>query len=103
MSHARYLHGYSPEEQRRLVLDQLIDETLLAQGAQQAGFSLTDSDLQAAEQQLATALGGTDALANWQARMGYTPELFRQALARSLAAAHSCSPAWARRCRAARS
>ncbi len=66
------------------VLQNLIDETLLAQGAAEAGFVPDDALLQARIAQL-----GVDetALDRWLNENGYTREGFGQAMARAVAAA----------------
>jgi peptidyl-prolyl cis-trans isomerase C len=74
----------SPEE---FVLDDLIDQLLLAQAARQAGFSVSEADLQQKKEQLAAGLGGDSALQDWMASQGYTEEsLSRQLLLSSEAA-----------------
>jgi len=77
----------SAEDAAQDVLDDLIDETLLAQGAAELGFSVDDAMLQSRTNALAESLGGGDALAAWQSEHGYTPEAFARALCRSIAAA----------------
>lgn len=74
-------------EARQRVLDDLVDQILLAQGARQAGFVLADSELQSRLEALAREAGGEAALAEWQAANGYTPESFVRALERAIAAA----------------
>jgi peptidyl-prolyl cis-trans isomerase C len=69
------------------VLNDLIAQVLLAQGAKQAGFTLDDTLLQQRIDKLAGEVGGQDALAKWQTDHGYTPETFRDALRRSIAGA----------------
>lgn len=76
-----------PTQQHDTVLQDLIDETLLAQAAYAAGFSLDDAALQARIDQLAAQIGGADALAKWQSDHGYTDDQFKTALRRSAAAA----------------
>lgn len=68
-------------------LDELIAETLLAQGALAAGFTLDDAALQARRDDLAAKMGGEQALLDWQKAQGYDEESFRRALRRSVAAA----------------
>jgi len=71
----------------KTVLDDLIAQVLLAQGAKQAGFVVDDATLQARIDKLAGEVGGGDALDKWQADHGYTPDSFREALRRQIAAA----------------
>ena len=75
------------EEQRQIVLDDLISQTLLAQTARENGFSLDDVALQERIDDLALQIGGEDALTEWQNQNGYTAESFRIAYRRSLEAA----------------
>jgi peptidyl-prolyl cis-trans isomerase C len=72
----------TPEEKTR-VLQDLIDQELLAQGATEKGFTVDDALVQARIQQL----GGEQALSDWISTNGYTQDGFRKALARSIAAA----------------
>jgi peptidyl-prolyl cis-trans isomerase C len=74
-------------EPRSLILDQLIDESLLAQSAYQSGFEINEVDLDARLTQLADQIGGAQSLQDWQSRYGYTDTSLRQALQRSIAAA----------------
>jgi peptidyl-prolyl cis-trans isomerase C len=73
--------------QQQLVLDELINQTLLAQGAKEAGFIVDDAMLQERLDELATQKGGQVALEQWQTAHGYTPDNFKQALQRQLAVA----------------
>ncbi len=77
----------TPEEQRQMVLDSLINQTLLAQAAYQDGFTLDDAGLQARIDALANEIGGQSALTDWQSANFYTDASFRVSLRRSLAAA----------------
>ncbi len=77
----------TPEEQRRLVLEDLIAATLLAQEAFRQGFTLDEVALDARMAALAEQRGGMPALQEWMSRMGYDETSFRSALRRSLAAA----------------
>jgi peptidyl-prolyl cis-trans isomerase C len=73
------------DEQR--VLNELIDQLLLAQGAAEAGYLADEKAFQERIDELATQLGGEQALSNWMADNGYDEASFRRSLARSLAAA----------------
>jgi peptidyl-prolyl cis-trans isomerase C len=77
----------TPEEQKQLVLDDLIAQTLLAQAAIQAGHAVEDAALQTRIDELSAALGGQDKLADWIIRNGYNDGSFRSALRRSMLAA----------------
>jgi parvulin-like peptidyl-prolyl isomerase len=74
-------------EDRQFVLDNLVDELLLDQGAKEAGFALDDAGLQARIDGLSNELGGPEALSTWLTAQGYSEEDFRQDLAGSIAAA----------------
>jgi parvulin-like peptidyl-prolyl isomerase len=69
------------------VLNDLIDATLLAQGATVNGFTMDDAALQARIDTLAAQAGGADALTAWETAHGYTEADFRSALRRQVAAA----------------
>ena len=75
------------EDASKTVLEDLIVQTLLAQGAKEAGFELSDSALQSKIDALTTQLGGTDKLTSWETRHGYNQDTFRAGLKRSAEAA----------------
>jgi peptidyl-prolyl cis-trans isomerase C len=75
------------EQASQTVLDDLINQTLLAQAAYAAGFKVEEADLQARIASLESQIGGPEKLLAWQIAHGYTPEAFQAALKRSLAAA----------------
>lgn len=77
----------SLEQASQTVLDDLLNQALLAQGAQAAGFKIDEAALQARIDSLTAQTGGAEKLAAWQAAHGYTAETFKTALARALAAA----------------
>lgn len=70
-----------------VVLDDLIAQILLAQSAREAGFEITEADLEARTEALASELGGAEPLAAWQAEHGYTAESFQNSLKRAAEAA----------------
>lgn len=70
-----------------IVLNELIDQTLLAQAASENGFIVDDTLLQTRIDALESQLGTAQALADWQALNGYTEETFNVALRRSIGAA----------------
>lgn len=74
-------------EERQRVLDDLIDQALLAQDAIMQGFDASEAALQERMAQLSAQLGGAAALAAWQAAHGFDDETFARALRRSMAAA----------------
>ena len=77
----------SEEDANKTVLEDLIAQTLLAQGARQAGFNLTEADLQSRMDALANQLGGAQALSKWESDHGYDDASFRAALKRSIESA----------------
>jgi peptidyl-prolyl cis-trans isomerase C len=70
-----------------VVLNELIDQTLLAQAAAENGYSVDDTLLRSRISSLEDQLGGAQALADWQAANGYTDEDFKRSLKRSISAA----------------
>jgi len=72
---------------RQRVLDELIDQALLAQGAAEQGFRVDEALLQERLQRLGDQLGGQAALDAWIGAHGYDSQGFRSALERSIAAA----------------
>ena len=77
----------SDADAARIVLDDLVSQVLLAQGARAAGLSITEAGLQSRIDALTVSLGGADKLSAWQSAHGYTDESFRAALKRSAEAA----------------
>jgi hypothetical protein len=76
----------APEEKQR-VLQDLIDQVLLSQGAAGEGFMVDESLLEERMAALAEQAGGAQALADWMQANSYDEKSFRQALRRSIAAA----------------
>ncbi len=77
----------SPEQASQNVLDELIDSTLLAQGAAASGLIVDEATVQARMDNLAAQVGGAQALSAWESGHGYTEAEFRSALQREIAAA----------------
>jgi len=77
----------SPENQSRDVLQDLIDQVLLAQAAQEGGYTVSEAEFQTRLDQLVVQSGGAEALSQWQVSQSYTPESFSRALRRAMAAA----------------
>jgi len=75
------------EEAGKIVLEDLIAQVLLAQGARDAGFDLTEADLQSKMDALASQVGGAEALAQWETDHGYDHASFRIAFKRGAEAA----------------
>ncbi len=76
----------APEDKQR-VLDDLIDQALLAQAAQEKGFTVDEAMLQQRIKQLASESGGDQVLQTWLTTYKYDEQSFHQALARSIGAA----------------
>ena len=74
-------------EDRQLVIDDLIDQALLAQAAIENGFTMNESELQQEIDQLSENMGGKETLRDWMATYGFSEEDFQRALSRSKAAA----------------
>ena len=70
-----------------IVLNELIDQTVLAQAAAENGYIVDDTLLQARIDALVNQLGGAQALEAWLANHGYHEQDFRIALKRSIGAA----------------
>jgi len=75
------------EEATQRVIDDLIGQVLLEQGAESAGFVVDDAMLQTRIDNLVAQIGGMQALTDWEAEHGYTDESLRQSLRRQIAAA----------------
>ena len=75
------------EQANQTVLDDLIDQLLLKQGAEASGFSVDDALLQTRIDTLAGQIGGMEALSKWEQDHGYSDESLRVALRRQIAAA----------------
>jgi peptidyl-prolyl cis-trans isomerase C len=75
------------EDAAKAVLDDMIAQFLLAQGARAANLSITESDLTSRVDALAASLGGADKLSAWESAHGYDEASFRVALKRAAEAA----------------
>ena len=87
---ARYQQAVGTElatQDVQRVLDELIDQVLLAQGAREAGFELDGETLQMNYIGLVEEMGGEQALDAWMEPYGYTEDSFLQALSRATSAA----------------
>jgi peptidyl-prolyl cis-trans isomerase C len=76
-----------PDAAAQTVLNDMVDQLLLAQGAEAQGYVLDEASLQARIDALAAQVGGLQALADWESAHGYTEAGFRSALSRQVAAA----------------
>lgn len=70
-----------------VVLNELVDQTLLAQAATEKGYKVDDALLQSRISTLESQLGGAQALKDWQTKQGYTLDTFTSAMKRSIGAA----------------
>lgn len=77
----------SDQDAANTVIEDLIAQTLLAQAAAKAGFTLGDAALQQRIDALAGQIGGPEALSTWEGEHGYTDDSFRASLRRAAAAA----------------
>jgi peptidyl-prolyl cis-trans isomerase C len=77
----------TPEDQKKAVLDDLVNQVLLAQAAVQAGHAVDDAAVQERLARLASEAGGDQALADWQTKNGYTTDSFKATLRIQMAAA----------------
>lgn len=71
---------------RELVLDELIEQTLLAQSAFTNGYSQSDAEIDGKIEEYEQELGGAEALDTYLSDFFYTRESFRSAVARDQAA-----------------
>jgi parvulin-like peptidyl-prolyl isomerase len=74
-------------EDKQRVLDDLVDQLLLAQAAREKGYTSDEQVLQQRYDGLVAQLGSAQALKDWMASSGYDEASFRHSLARSIAAA----------------
>lgn len=77
----------SAAEAEERVLDDLINQELLAQAARENGFVLDEATLAEQLDQLIEKAGGQQAFSIWMADQGHTEDSFEVAFARSVAAA----------------
>ncbi len=77
----------SSEQATPIVLEDIINQVLLAQAARAEGFEITETELQARIDALSNGAGGADALAAWMSSNGYTDESLRISLKRAAEAA----------------
>jgi parvulin-like peptidyl-prolyl isomerase len=87
---ARYQAAYGTDlatDWQAHVLEDLVDQLLLAQGAYEKGFELNETDLQTRIDELTQQAGGAQAFLDWMPAHGYSQETFRLTLKRSVAAA----------------
>ena len=76
-----------PSAQQKVVLDDLVNQVLLAQAAVKAGHPVDDAAVQDKLSQLASEAGGDPALTDWENKNGYTSDSLKAALRIQMAAA----------------
>lgn len=74
-------------EQEQIVMNELVDQALLAKGALEAGFTFDDSQAQQRIAELAAQIGGEAALQTWMQANGFDADSLRRAFQRQQAAA----------------
>jgi len=77
----------SDTDASKTVLEDLIAQVLLEQGAKVAGYEISDSALQSRMDALTSQLGGADKLSQWESAHGYNDSSFRVDLKLSIDAA----------------
>ena len=77
---------YDNEDAKQEILDALIDQALLIQGANERGYSVDDTAMNKRLQELTAEIGGEEALNTWMAENSYDEESLRRALTRDMAA-----------------
>jgi peptidyl-prolyl cis-trans isomerase C len=78
--------SYDPAEAEEIVINEMINQFLLSQTAELEGFVLNEATLQTRYDELAGQSGGVESLNQWISNNYYSPESFRRALARDMAA-----------------
>ena len=79
--------GEVTPQEKQLVLNNLVDQLLLAQAAAEQGFTPDAAQVQDRINGLVSHLGSEKALNDWMAAQGYTLETFQKDLTSSMAAA----------------
>lgn len=87
MSAQGELSTLDESEARTTVLNDLIDQSLLAQAAHREGFMVDDESLQLRVESLVEQVTGEQSLQEWIQTQGYNQESFESALRRSIEAA----------------
>jgi peptidyl-prolyl cis-trans isomerase C len=72
------------EDAEKVVLEDLIAQLLLAQGAEQNGFKLSETEFQSRLNDLISGAGGEQSFDLWLQNQNYSQESFRKALERSI-------------------
>lgn len=74
-------------EAQRIVLEDIISQILLAQGADESGFIISGQEIDSRLAGLIDGAGGQEAFDRWMKDNNYTPDSLRKALERSIKAA----------------
>jgi peptidyl-prolyl cis-trans isomerase C len=77
---------YTDADARQMVIDDLVAQVLLEQGALAAGFQPDPASTQSRMDALVSQMGGQDAFQTWLQTNFYTTDTFKQSLARAIAA-----------------
>lgn len=77
---------YDEGTAKQEVIDELVDQTLLAQAAAAQSYTVDEAALQSEMDTLTGEIGGAEALQAWYTQNFYTDESFRNALKRNMAA-----------------
>jgi peptidyl-prolyl cis-trans isomerase C len=77
---------YDPATASKDVIDDMVDQTLLAQAAEAQSYTVDDATLQKRIDHLTQDAGGNDALQSWEAQNHYSDASFRRALKRDMEA-----------------
>jgi len=93
---ARYMIGLEQSgkdaptdaEIRTIVMDDLVNQMLLAQGAEAAGYTVSNEEYLQRVKKLEEEIGGSDVLAAWKIAQGYDDASFEIALRQSMAVAY---------------
>lgn len=72
------------DDAEKVVLEDLISQLLLAQGADQNGFELSEAEFKSRLNDLVSAAGGEQAFDLWLQNQNYSQENFRKVLERSI-------------------
>jgi parvulin-like peptidyl-prolyl isomerase len=73
-----------PADQENKVIDELVNQLLLKQGAIGAGYSISSGEIQTKLDDLSQKLGGGDSLSKWISDNFYTDQTFRVSFERSI-------------------
>lgn len=77
---------YDSSAASNIVINEMINQVLLAQAAEREGYHADETALQARLEELAEQAGGMEALTRWMEENYYSPESFRRFLERDMGA-----------------